>query len=385
MGTRHRQRIETQAIHAGEPEPRICGAVSMPIFQSSTYLTDTGADYHDLGYIRLNNTPNHTVLHAKLAVLEGAEAGLVASSGMAAISTSLLTVLGSGDHILAHKCLYGGTHDLLTGEFESLGITHTFIDANDPDSWAQHLRDNTKAIYVETITNPLVEVGDLPAAARFAKTHGLISMIDNTFASPVNFRPIEHGFDLVLHSGTKYLNGHTDIVAGVVVGSAELIERVRHRLNHFGGSLDPHACFLLHRGIKTLAVRVRYQNDNALAIARFLEEHEAIERVFYPGLPSHPNHDRARELFDGFGGMLGFEPKGGVEATRRLIERVTIPISAPSLGGVETLITQPSQTSHRGMTETDRLRLGITDAVIRLSVGLEATEDLIDDFRQALG
>jgi cystathionine beta-lyase/cystathionine gamma-synthase len=234
------------------------------------------------------------------------------------------------------------------------------------------------------MTNPLLGVADLQAVADFSKAHGLISIIDNTFASPVNFRPPEWGYDLSLHSGTKYLNGHSDIVAGAVIGRGELVEKVTHTLNHLGGSLDPHACFLLDRGLKTLAVRMRYQNDSALEIARFLEAHPKIENVNYPGLESHPRHQRARDLFDGFSGMLSFEMTGGVEAAERFIGNVKIPFVAPSLGGVESLITRPATTSHSGMPRRDREALGISDTLIRFSVGLEATDDLIADFDQAL-
>ena len=380
------RRLETKLIHAGEPEPRILGAVSMPIFQSAMYEYAGETDYHDLQYIRLNNTPNHAVLHRKLAALENGEAALVASSGMAAISTSLLTLLSSGDHLLAQDCLYGGTHDLLTKDFPALGIEHAFIDAKDPGSWKSRLQPNTKVIYVETITNPTIEVADLEAVAAFARENGLVSLIDNTFATPVNFRPLEHGFDLSLHSGTKYLNGHSDIVAGAVIGSRALIERIKHKLDHLGGSLDPHAAFLLHRGMKTLAVRVRYQNASALAIATFLSDWPGVARVNYPGLPSHPGHERARRLFaGGFGGMLSFEVAGGAEAARRFIDRTRLPIKAPSLGSVETLLTQPALTSHAGLSREARARLGIGDGLIRMSVGLEATEEIIEDFAQALG
>ena len=376
--------IETKLIHAGEPEPRIGGAVSMPIFQSSTFEYTGASSYHDLKYIRLNNTPNHTVLHQKLAALESAEAALVTASGMAAISTTLLTMLSSGDHLLAQKCLYGGTHDFLTKDLPKFGISFDFIDDNKPGSWKNNLQPNTKAIFVETMTNPLLEVIDLKAVVEFAKAHGLFSLIDNTFASPINFRPPEWGFDLSLHSCTKYLNGHSDIVAGAIIGSADKIEEITHKLNHLGGSLDPHACFLLERGIKTLAVRMKYQNKSAHKIAQFLETHPAINKVNYPGLESHPGHQRARELFDGFSGMLSFELKDGVEEADRFIQNTTLPISAPSLGGIETLITRPVTTSHAGVSPEDRKRLGISDSLIRLSVGLEATDDLIDDFDQGL-
>jgi cystathionine beta-lyase/cystathionine gamma-synthase len=293
-------------------------------------------------------------------------------------------VLAGGGHLLAQDCVYGGTHDLFVEEFPRYGMAVDFIDGDEPATWREAIRPNTKAIYVEAMSNPLLQVSDLQAAVDFAAENGLISIIDNTFASPINFRPAEIGFDLSLHSGTKYLNGHTDIVAGAVIGRAELVERVTHTLNHLGGILDPHACFLLHRGMKTLAVRVRHQNESALKVARWMEQHRAISRVNYPGLESHSNHLRACELFDGFGGVLSFELGGGLDAARRFIDRVTIPISAPSLGGVETLITRPATTSHSGMSAADRARAGITDGLVRLSVGLESSDDLIEDFETAL-
>jgi cystathionine beta-lyase/cystathionine gamma-synthase len=357
----------------------------MPIFQSANFEYADEADYHSLKYIRLNNTPNHVALQQKLSALENAEAALVTASGMAAISTTLLTMLSAGDHLLVQDCLYGGTHDFITKDFSAFGIAYDFIDADDPDSWKRRLRPNTKAIYVETMGNPLLQVPDLQAVVEFAKAKGVVSLIDNTFASPVNFRPAEWGFDLSLHSCTKYLNGHSDIVAGAVIGRADLVNKIKHRLDHLGGSLDPHAAFLLHRGMKTLSVRVKFQNESALAIARFLESHPAVEKVNYPGLESYSRHGRARELFDGFGGVLSFELKGGVDEAQQFMSRTTLPINAPSLGGVETLITRPATTSHSGMSVEDRRRLGISDRLIRLSVGIEATDDIIQDFRNGFG
>jgi len=378
------KRIETKLIHSGEPHPRVMGAVSLPIFQTAMFEYAGEESYHDIRYIRLNNSPNHVALHQKLAALENAEAALVTASGMAAITTSLLTVLSAGDHLLAQNCLYGGTHDFLTQDFAGLGLEFDFIDGDDPDSWKTKLRPNTKAIYVEAMSNPTLQVSDLKATAEFAKEHQLVSLIDNTFPSPINFRPAEWGFDVSLHSCTKYLNGHSDIVGGACIGPADLIEKITHKLNHLGGSMDPHAAFLLHRGMKTLALRVRCQNESAMKIATFLEAHPAIERVNYPGLESHPRHQRSRDLFDGFSGMMSFEIKGGVNAAERFIQRARLPIVAPSLGGVETLITRPSTTSHSGMSREDRARLGITDSLIRVSVGIEATEEIIEDFDQAL-
>ncbi len=376
--------ISTAAVHAGEPQPRIGGAVSMPIFQSSTFLYEGETDYHAGRYVRLNNTPNHEALHRKLAALENAEAALVASSGMAAISTSLLAVLGAGDHLLVVDCPYGGTRGFVVDDLPRWGITHTFIDGDDPADWREKVRPNTRAILVETITNPLMQVPDLPAVVEFAAAGNLVSMVDNTFASPVNFRPAELGFDLSLHSCTKYLNGHTDLAAGAVIGRAELVDRIRILLNHLGGTLDPHACFLLHRGIKTVVLRVRQQNQSALLIARFLEAHPAVTRVNYPGLESHPAHERARALFDGFGGMLSFELAGGVTAADRFLERVTIPIVAVSLGGVESLVIRPAATAYANVPRQERERLGVSEGLVRLSVGIEDTDELIDDLRAAL-
>jgi len=376
--------IETKLIHAGEPDPLIRGAVSIPVFQSSTFEYSGQTSYHDLRYIRLNNTPNHIALHQKLAALENAEAAVVTSSGMAAISTTILALLSSGDHFLAQECLYGGTHDFLLKDLSALNVSFDFIDGDTPKNWEDKLRSNTKVVYVETMTNPLLQIADLKAVVDFARTNELVSIIDNTFATPVNFRPPEIGFDLSIHSCTKYLNGHSDIVAGAVIGRRDLIEKVMHKLNHLGGSLDPHACFLLHRGMKTLALRMKHQNESALKIATFLKNHPAIEKINYPGLESHPGHHRACDLFDGFGGMLSFELKGGVEAAEGFIQKTTLPIAAPSLGGTESLITRPVTTSHSGLSKENLQKLGISDSLVRLSVGIEATEDLIEDFKQAL-
>jgi len=378
------EHLETKLIHAGEPDPRIEGAVSIPIFQSAMFEYSGEASYHEIKYIRLNNTPNHTALHQKLATLENAEAALVTSSGMAAISTALLTLLTSGDHFLAQSCLYGGTYDLATRDLPKYGISSDFIDGSDPHTWESKLKPDTKVMYVETMANPLMEVLDLKAVVEFAKAHSLVTLIDNTFASPVNFRPAEWGFDLSLHSCTKYLNGHSDIVAGAVIGRSDLIEQITHKLNLLGGTLDPHACFLLHRGVKTLSVRVHHQNKSAHTIASFLERHPAVRKVNYPGLESHPAHAIAQELFDGNSGMLSFELDGGVEAAERFMSNTRLPIIAPSLGGIETLLTRPATTSHSGLKPEERQQAGISDELIRVSVGIEHTEDLIADFEQAL-
>jgi len=375
-------RLETRLIHAGEP--RLLGAVAMPIFQSSTYIFGGEKSYHDIRYLRLNNTPSHTALHAKLASLESAEAAVATASGMAAISTALLTFLAPGDHLLLQDGVYGGTHDFVTQELMGLGVTHDSIDAGDPASWEPKLRSRTRAVYVETLSNPLWRVGDLESLVAFARKHDLVSMIDNTAATPLNFRPMDHGFDVCLHSCTKYLNGHSDIVAGAVIGKASNVEKITRRLNHLGGCLDPHAAFLLHRGLKTLGVRVREQERSAIAISRSLESHPAVARVHYPGLESHPDHTRARRLLQGFGGMLSFELHGGLEAAERLIGSMKLAVDAPSFGGPESLVTRPATTSHAGMSPEVRRRQGISDSLVRFSTGLEAAEDLIEDLDQAL-
>ena len=378
------EHIQTKLIHAGEPKPRIAGAVTMPIFQSATFEYTGEIGYDNVRYIRLNNTPNHIALHQKLAALENAESALVTASGMAAISSSLLTVLKSGEHLLVQDCLYGGTHTFITNDFVKFGITFDFIDGENPDEWKKKLKPNTKAIYCEAMTNPLVQVANLKAIVAFAKENNLVSLIDNTFASPVNFRPAEYGFDLSLHSATKYLNGHTDIVAGAIIGKKDWIEKITHNVNHLGGTLDPHTAFLLHRGMKTLTLRVQYQNQSALTLAKFLEQHPKIAKVNYPGLESNKSYKRAKELFNGCSGMLSFEIKGDVDATEKFMHKLSLPSIAPSLGGVESLITRPATTSHTGMKREDRERLGISDTLIRFSVGIEATEDLLEDFEQAL-
>lgn len=377
--------MDTMLIHAGEPRPRIDGAVVMPIFQSSTYEYTGITEYHDVRYIRLNNNPNHIVLNQKLAAMENADAALVASSGMAAISAALMSLLSSGDHLLALDCLYGGTHGFVTKDLPRYGITHSFISGDGPASWGRALQSNTKAIYVETLTNPLLQVADLKEVVRFARANGLVSLIDNTFASPLNFRPAEWGFDLTLESCTKYINGHSDLVAGAVAGSVEMVRAIKHRLDHLGGALDPHACFLLHRGLKTLAVRVRHQNESAMRIAEFLSRHSEVERVNYPGLADHPQHARAAELFDGFGGMVSFELKGGAQAAEAFFSRLRLAIVAVSLGGVETLVIRPAAAVHSNLSPQERERSGIAEGLIRLSVGLESTDDIIADFEEALG
>lgn len=374
--------MATRAIHAAER--RVEGAVSFPIFQTSMFKAAGETSYDDVKYIRLNNLPNQQVLGEKLAGLEGAEAGLVFSSGMAAIATTLLSYLQSGGHLLAHKNLYGGTADFMENDLPGLGVQVSFVDARRPDEWQAALRPETRMIYVEAISNPLNEVADFDAVKAFAREHGLVSAIDATFATPCNFRPAEVGFDVVLHSASKYLAGHSDLVAGAAAGSLESIERIRHLSNHLGGCLDPHACFLLHRSLKTLPLRMERHNSNALAIARHLESHPAVQRVHYPGLESHPEHATASKHFDGFGGMVAMEMKGGGEVAKRVVERTRLFMHAGSLGGVESLISRPAGTSHLGLTDEQLAAAGISKGLIRLSVGIEHVDDLIADLDQAI-
>lgn len=375
--------ISTQLIHAGEPLQRIEGSVCMPVFQSANFVATNEGQYDAIKYARLNNTPNHVALHLKIAAIENAEAALVLGSGMAAVSHTLFGLLKSGDHILAQKTLYGGTFSLITEDLARFGVKVDYVDAAKPATWLPKVNDSTKIFYVEAISNPLMEVPDFTEVVSFARKTGLLTIVDNTFTSPVNFRPLDLGFDISLHSATKYLNGHSDIVAGAVAGSKRLIAQIGHSAAHLGGTLDTHACFLLHRGMKTLSLRMQHHNMAALKIARHLEEHAAIKNVNYPGLESSPSHQLAKEHFQGFGGMLSFELKDA-SRTERFLEALKYPIKAASLGGVESLVILPAKSSHLGMKPKERQAAGISDGLIRYSVGIEDPLDLIADLDQAL-
>lgn len=380
--------MDTLLVHAGEPRPLIMGAVSIPVFQSSTFEYSGQSDYHSLKYIRLNNTPNHIALHQKIAEAEGAEDAIVAASGMGIISSVLLAVLSYGDHLLAQDGIYGGTHAFLTEDLPKMGITFDYFDSTNPDSWEKKIQPNTRVILTESITNPLMRVMDHEKLVSFAGAHNLISVIDNTFTTPVNYKPLETGYDISLHSCTKYMNGHSDIVGGAACGNAELTGKVKKKLSHMGASMDPHACFLLHRGMKTLALRMARHNENGLEVAEFLQSHPKVKKVNYPGLVTHPDHQRAKALFRGFGGMISFEldmeEDAGIQKVDRFLESLELPISAPSLGGVESLITRPATTSHSAMPKADREKFGIKDSLVRLSLGIESHEDIIADLEQAL-
>jgi cystathionine beta-lyase/cystathionine gamma-synthase len=377
--------IETLAVHGGRAEPAIEGAVATPIFQTSTYRSAVLGDtsYDAVRYTRLSNGPSHLVLHLRLALLTETEAALVAASGMGAISATLLGLVSAGERIFFQRGLYGGTQMLATRDLPRLGIGCDLAPNDDVASWRGAIRPGTRVIYVEAMSNPLVRVIDLVAVVALARELGALAVIDATFASPVNLRPARLGFDLEVHSATKYLNGHADVIAGVVAGKKELVARVQSAQNHLGGALDPHACFLLERGLKTLPLRVRQQNANALALATMLSAHPAVAAVHYPGLdPERSVPAAVRPHFSGYGGVLSFEVEP--ERARHLVSRLQLALPAPSLGGTETLVTRPATTSHVGLTPAERASFGIGDGLVRVACGVEAAGDLIADLAQAL-
>lgn len=333
-------------------------------------------------YTRYGN-PTLSVAEEKLARLEGGEAGLVTASGMAAISSALLSVLQSGDEVVSTRQLYGGTYRLMRDIFPRLGIGVRHVETN-LAGIEELITRKTKALYVETPTNPTLQLVDLKRAVDVARRHRLVSMIDNTFASPILQKPISFGFDLVLHSATKYLSGHSDLIAGAVAGRKDLIEKVRQMVIYLGGSMDPQGAYLLIRGMKTLEARVWRQAENAMKVARFLERHLKVKRVHYPGLKSHPNHALARRQMKGFGSMLAFDLKDGLSAARSFCDRVRVFLLAASLGGVESLVVLPLYTSHYKMNAKELAAAGVESGTVRVSIGLEDPGDLIEDLKQAL-
>lgn len=377
--------LETNSIHGGNELAESHGMVGVPIFQTSTFTLGVEQKGSDVRYTRLNNGPNHLALQKKVALIEGVSSAVLTGSGMGAISTTLLTTLGKGGHLLLPMTIYGGTYGFVNEYLPMLGHSYDFVDVNNPSSWEKALKSNSRVFWIESISNPTLQIPDFKNFLEFCKAHRLISVIDNTFMSPYNFKPLELGFDLVVESCTKYLNGHSDIIAGSVAGrSEELVGRIRSAVNLFGCMLDPHACFLLDRGIKTLSARMRMHNENTLELARFLETHSSIEKVIYPGLESHPHHLRAQEYFKGFSGMLCFEIKGDLATTEKFLTKLKLPKIAPSLGGVESLVCLPNNTFHSAIGDKHRAEMGITKKLIRMSVGLEAVEDLKADIEQAL-
>jgi cystathionine beta-lyase/cystathionine gamma-synthase len=371
----------TLAVHAGSAPPRAGQPVATPIVQSSTFFTEAEPG-GEVRYTRYGTNPNHEVLAAKLAALEGAEAALVLGSGMAAISLSLLALAGSGDHVVAQRALYGGTRTLLARELPRLGIAVTFAD--DTAEVERALRPATRALLLELPSNPTLRVPDLPALAALARRRGVPLLVDATFATPVGLRPVEHGATAALHSGTKYLGGHSDVTAGVVAGTAAFVAEVREKLKSFGAVLDPHAAWLLERGLKTLPVRYERQAATALELARWLERHPRVRRVHHPGLPAHPDHERAAALLPLGCAMLAFVVEGGDEAALALLARLELACVASSLGGVETLVSMPRYTSHAALTPAERAELGIEAGCVRVSVGIEDVADLRRDLERAL-
>lgn len=376
--------LSTLAVH-GQPARRGDWVpVAPPIYQSSTFTNPVGSD-EEVMYTRYGNNPNQVSLAARYALLEGAEAALFVSSGMAATALGHLAVLRPGDHLLASSWIYGGTRRLFDEEFGRLGIDVSYVSPDQPRLWRRSVRKSTRAVFVETPTNPMMRVVDLAPMAQIARDSGLALLVDATFASPVNYRPLEHGADIVITSATKYLNGHSDVVAGAVAASGSIIEEVTRLMTLWGQALDPHAAWLVERGMRTLQLRMQRHNQNGLAVAHWAEGHDAIPRVWYPGLPSHPDHALASEVLDGFGGMVGLELKGGTRAAERMLKKLKLITHAPSLAGIESLISEPRLTSHAGLSDAERARLGIADGFVRLSCGIEDAEDLIADLAQALG
>ena len=376
-------RKSTQCVHAGGYLDEKTGGLTTPIFTASAYAYPNASN--EVYYPRYFNLPSQRAAAQKIAALENGEDAIVLSSGMAAITSTLLALLKPGDHAVFQDELYGGTHHFVTVELPQFGIE--ISRARNAAEMAGLVRKNTTLIYAETPSNPLLKLVDLAAVAKLAKPHGIVSITDNTFATPINQNPLDLGIDVVIHSGTKYLNGHSDVNCGAVVASKSLIKKVTERAASLGGTLDVRACYLLERGLKTLALRVKQQNENALTIARALQKHKQVAKVFYPGLPEHPDHAIAVGQMRGFGGMLSFELQsgGGGRDIEAVLKRFKLITPAVSLGGVESLLCLPCQTSHAKVTPDERKRLGISDRLLRLSVGIEDADDLIADIEQAIG
>ena len=385
---KHPTRFATDAVHSGTQH--IGDAVNTPIFQSSTYkLTEeryagwaAGAQ-HTLLYARLSSV-NSDAVAQKLTAMEHGEDAETFASGMAAISTTLMALLNQGDHMVASADVYGGTYGLLTEELPRFGISTTMADMRDPSSYEAAIQENTKILYIETLTNPVLKVCDIEAMADVAKRHNLLLIIDNTFASPWGCKPLAMGVDLVIHSTTKYLGGHSDIIGGAVVGSKELIAQIFMRKIHFGGSPDPHACYLLERGMRTLDVRMPRICENAHTLAVRLEQHEAIERVYHSKLESHPDFEVAERILPNGSGMIAFVVKGGDQAALTFMRNLNIIYEATSLGGVESLIECPFNSSHGAVPEDVRVAAGVVPGFVRLSIGIEDVEDLWADMESAL-
>ena len=379
-------RIGTRAIHAGQSPDPSTGAVMTPIYATSTYAQSSPGVHQGFEYSRSHN-PTRFAYERCVAALEGGTRGFAFASGLAATST-VLELLDTGHHVVAMDDLYGGSYRLFERvRRRSAGLDFSFVDLTDPATLERAITPRTRMVWVETPTNPLLKIVDLAAVSAVARKHGLLVVVDNTFASPILQRPLEHGADIVMHSATKYLNGHSDMVGGMLVagGNAEVAEQLAFLQNAVGGVQGPFDSFLALRGLKTLHLRMRAHCDNAMALATWLETHPAVERVIYPGLASHPHHALAARQMDGFGGMVSIVLKGGFEAAKRFCERTTLFALAESLGGVESLVNHPAVMTHASVPPERRAALGLSDALVRLSVGVEAVDDLIDDVERALG
>ncbi|MEC8076619.1 MAG: aminotransferase class I/II-fold pyridoxal phosphate-dependent enzyme [Candidatus Thermoplasmatota archaeon] len=380
----------TKSVHSGTSPSE--NSLNTPVYQTSTfYLDDNGYKMWMAGeprapvYSGRYYNPTNRAVERKIADLEGAEDALVFSSGMAAICTTLLNFLGQGDRIVTTRNLYGGTVGVLDQDFVRFGIDVHYIDVKDLDAVESALKEKeTKVLYCETITNPLLEASDLPALASLAKKYGAVSIVDSTFATPISCNPIEHGFDLVIHSVTKMLNGHSDLLGGVVAGNKNLINKIWEKLRNFGGSMDPHQASLVERGIKTLQIRYERSTETAGLIAEWLESHPKIKKVIYPGLKSHEDHELCKSMLSGFGNMVSFVVDGGDDAGRKMLNNMTVASQAISLGGVESLISMPYATTHASWTQEARISAGIDLGFVRFSTGLEDFDDLKNDFDQAL-
>jgi cystathionine beta-lyase/cystathionine gamma-synthase len=373
----------TLAVHGGAERREPGSPVAQPLVQSVNYVQEFGTS-EGLIYTRYGNTPNEEVVQKRVAMLEGAEAALVLASGMGATACALTALLRPGDHLVSSSWIYGGTRKLFGEEFVSMGIEVTVADPDERRGWRQSIKKNTRAIFVESPVNPTARVLDIEKLATLSQMQGVALVVDSTLASPINARPISQGADVVIHSATKYLNGHHDILCGVVAGRSTYIDEVRQKMMVWGQAPDPFACWLLERGLKTLDVRVRRSNENAQRIAEWCETRPEIAKVHYPGLPSHRDHAIAQRMLDGFGGLLSIELAGGAEAADKFVRSVRLITYAASLGGVDTLVIEPRYSSHEFMTSTERAAIGIPDGFLRLSIGIEDADDIIADIEQAL-
>jgi len=377
-----RRGLSTTAVHGVIHRRAEWSPVAPAIVQSSTYINPVGSDEPVL-YAGDGNTPTQLAVAQKYAALEGAEAAVVVASGMAATALAHLAVLRPGDHLISSRWIYGGTQRLFDEELARFGIGITYVSPDEPRLWRKSVRKETRAIFVETPTNPLIRVVDLQPILKIAKEFGLALLVDGTFASPMNFRPLEHGADVVITSATKYLNGHSDVIAGAVAGSASFVDEVSRLMRLWGQAIDPFAAWLLDRGLRTLSVRIERHNANGLAVAQWAAKQKWIDKVHYPGLRAHPDHTVAARVLGGFGGMIGLQLSGGPPAAERFLSRLRVVIHAPSLAGVESLISEPRLTSHVHLSPEQRATLGFPDGFVRLSCGIEDADDIIADLEQA--